>query len=441
MKFVLLAQAIIARWTRKYLPGLVAAFCCYVVSTFYFNVDEPRPGQQNQCDEHLRNPSIDPPQIPRPTDGFKIIRLTNSGEFANRCQLTNVLYELNWDRPVPFDSFKVDVRPDAIPLPKLAVLYVHGWKHNADSDDTDLENFKKLIDDLRKKEEGKRKEDGKRYVVGIYVGWNAEAPLWRWFENLTFWVKKTNADRIAQSSSVTEIYSAIGSITSRRPQDQFIAIGHSFGARILYSATAQPLVADVALAHPGFPGYSYRVIDGLSDAIILLNPAFEATRYSAIDGFIRSRECFSRAQAPLMVTISSKGDWATRFAFPLGQWLGLARDERELQTLGNYKPFWTHSLDKASCPTALGHPITEQFGTAELCMRRLVEKRAEHNPFIVATTTSDVISNHNDIWNATFSKWLVELIAALQSQHDVEKRATESTIVSCSAARQQLHLR
>src|ERR1700731_2231964 len=104
-----------------------------------------------------------------------------------------------------------------------------------------------------------------RDVTGIYVGWNAEAPLWGWLENITFWVKKNNADRIAQSSSITEIYSAVGSIVAKDPkgQDQFIAIGHSFGARIFFSATAQPLVSAVELAHPGRPQSSYKVVHGL----------------------------------------------------------------------------------------------------------------------------------------------------------------------------------
>jgi hypothetical protein len=308
----------------------------------------------------------------------------------------------------------VAVKPGAVSLPKLVLLYFHGWKHNADESDTDRVKFEELIQELRDR------EAERRYVVGIYVGWNAEAPLWGLLENITFWVKKNNADRIAQSSSVTEIYSAIGSIVSRDParQDQFIAIGHSFGARILFSATAQPLVAAVEEAHPGYPGGTYKVIRGLSDAIILLNPAFEATRYSAIDGFIRNRETFDKSQAPLIVTISSEADLATRWAFPIGQWVGLARTTRELHTLGNYSPFWTHSLEIKSCPTVPNEPMTETFGAAGLCMRRLDETQndlfKEHNPFIVARATEAIIGGHNDIWNPTFSNWLVELIAALQ---------------------------
>ena len=64
--------------------------------------------------------------MPRPNHSIKIIRLTNSGEFVDRCELTNALYELNWDRERPAYSFGVEVKAEAPKLPKLTVLYIHG---------------------------------------------------------------------------------------------------------------------------------------------------------------------------------------------------------------------------------------------------------------------------------------------------------------------------
>ncbi|MBR1164619.1 hypothetical protein [Bradyrhizobium elkanii] len=227
---------------NKLSVGLIAAFAAFLLAPLYFNLAEPAAGRpQNKCNADQDDPQQDPRIIERPNDDIKVIRLTNSGEFADRCELTNALYELNWDRSRPEFSFGVRFDPNAPRLPKLAVLYIHGWKHNADAADSDLQHFTELIQTLRKT------HAGKRYVVGIYVGWNADAPLWGPLENITFWVKKNNADRIAQSANVTFIFSAIGSIVKADPrqQDQFIAIGHSFGARVLFSATAQPLVTAV----------------------------------------------------------------------------------------------------------------------------------------------------------------------------------------------------
>jgi hypothetical protein len=45
-----------------------------------------------------------------------------------------------------------------------------------------------------------------------------------------------------------------------------------------------------------------------------------------------------------------------------------------------------------------------------------------HNPFIVARADSELIKDHNDIWNKEFSDWLTELITALQELHAAERR-------------------
>ncbi|MBZ9959329.1 hypothetical protein [Mesorhizobium sp. BR1-1-14] len=390
--------------------------------------DLPPSENQNKCIKHITDPDNDPRLIPRPDDAIKIIRVTNSGEFVDRCELTNALYELNWDRERPNDSFGAAKRPGAKKLPKLVILYVHGWKHDATPEDSDLKNFGKLIGGLRERHRGQK------YVVGIYLGWNASAGLSGPLENISFWVKRSNADRIAQSAIVTKVVSAIGSVVKSAPNrlDQFIAIGHSFGARILFSATAQSLVYETESAHPGFPGGEYRLVEGSADAVILLNPAFESSRYTAIDDITRKDERFNPSQAPLFVSISTDNDWATKMAFPAGQWLGLARSQRELTTLGNYRPYMTHTLvpvaDDDGAASDLAH-LTENFTAAGLCLTRLARGGARrvvqaHNPFVVAATTKSVIDGHNGIWGAKFSNWLEELIAALERRNEQRKMSS-----------------
>ncbi|MFH1345432.1 MAG: hypothetical protein ABIL01_30155 [Pseudomonadota bacterium] len=407
---------------RNFLSVLIIfSFAAFLLAPLWFDRHDPESGvPQNKCEKHRTDPSNDPRRICRPNDDVKVIRLTNSGEFADRCELTNALYELNWDRPTPKGSFGADTCPNAQPLPRLTVLYIHGWKHGADRSDTDLKNFTAFIGDLRKRHENKKQ------VIGIYVGWNASADLYGIFENASFWVKKKNADRIAQSAVVTKIVSALGAITKAAPdrKDQLITIGHSFGARMLFSATAQSLIYETEQAHPGFPKGQYRLVEGSADAVILLNPAFEASRYSAVDDVTRFDETFVQRQPPLIITVSTDNDWATRNAFPIGQWLGLARSERELTTLGNYKPFFTHSLRSlagGSCGTSGANSVSENFSAANLCLSRLNRAGGlvqPHNPFIVATTGSDIIDGHNGIWAGAFTAWLAELVTALERRID-----------------------
>jgi hypothetical protein len=401
--------------------GAIATLLGFLLAPMWLNRNDLPPGlSQNKCMKHITDPTNDPRKIHRPNESIKIIRLTNSGEFVERCELTNALYELNWDRTIPSGSFGANKNPEAKKLPKLAVLYIHGWKHDASQDDSDLKSFSRLICELRKRHEGKK------YVVGIYVGWNAISGLPSVLENVSFWVKKSNADRIAQSAVVTKIISAIGSIIDSDPdrRDQFVAIGHSFGARILFSAVAQSLVYETERAHPSFPGGEYRVVEGAASAIILLNAAFEASRYSAIDDISRKDERFKETQPPLVISVSTDNDWATSRAFPIGQWLGSRRSERELTTLGNYEPFFTHALVPARAKNVGTAPaLTEEFYAAGLEMTRLprnVTPRVvhAHNPFLVARTTSAVIDGHNGIWAESFMTWLSEFITAIEVRND-----------------------
>jgi hypothetical protein len=419
----------------------LVAFLLFQLAPLWINRQDFSPDKsQNKCNPRL-NRIEDPRFISRPDDTIKVIRLTNSGEFVSRCELTNALYELNWDRPFRSEAYGPLVKPGAKHLPKLAVLYIHGWKHSADKNDDDLAHFNDLVTSLRS-----RYGDTRR-VVGIYIGWNASAGFWSWaefLENLTFWVKKNNADRIAQGSAVTMIVSAVGTIVKSDPdqQDEFIAVGHSFGARLLYSATAQALVVASEMAHPGYPTGTYATFEGLANAVILLNPAFEASRYSAINDFSRNDESFSSTQAPLLITVSSNHDQATKYFFPIGQWLGLARTDREKTTLGNYDPFQTHVLKRSSkedCLQERGVNNYEPYYAAKLCLTRvspITESEThfrhggvtqEYNPFIVARTDESVIADHNDIWNPDFREWLTALIQSLQRKHAEVPKSSVAT--------------
>jgi hypothetical protein len=388
-------------------------------------LDDPADPLQNRCGKE--GDPADPRLIDRPGHLGQVlkVRLTDDGEFVDRCELTDVLYELNWDRPLHPHEFRPRRKPEATPLPKFVVLYIHGWKHSASDEDGDFQEFTSLISKL-----AQANIDIKQ-VLGVYIGWNAASkipPFDRFpLNNLTFWSKETIADRIAQSAVTTKIISSIGTVMSAGPSsaaNQFVAIGHSFGARLLFSATNQALIYDTEKSHPGYPGGAYRQIKGISNAVILLNPAFEAARYTALDSVRRIEEDFADDQLPLLLSISSDGDWATTTAFPVGQWLGSYRAEQELTTLGNYKKYETHSLRMANsrtCSSGPSHDLSESFAANELCLTRNSTDKYDHiiqprNPFLIARTTSDVIKDHNDIWNEKFSGWLFAYINALGNQ-------------------------
>ena len=94
----------------------------------------------------------------------------------------------------------------------------------------------------------------------MYISWNGQRVDWPVVNNLTFWGRKKTADLITQSAIVTKIISAIDGIEIKRHEhdptinDRTVYIGHSFGARMLYSAVSQVIIHNVEFAFPDTMG-------------------------------------------------------------------------------------------------------------------------------------------------------------------------------------------
>src|SRR5207302_7550080 len=98
----------------------------------------------------------------------KMIEFNDDGELADRCDYAEVLTEIRESPKIGGHRIEwFDPLPPGSPA-KMVVLYVHGWKHNAAADDTDLMHFRHLVSDLTEQE---AKAGRFRQVVGVYVGW------------------------------------------------------------------------------------------------------------------------------------------------------------------------------------------------------------------------------------------------------------------------------
>jgi hypothetical protein len=343
------------------------------------------------------------------------LQLTDTGALVHRCEYTAVLDEMI-------------SRGDDVP--QIVVLYIHGWRHNADDGDTDLDNFTALIHRLDRDE--KQASSGRR-VVGIYVGWDAatNVPL---LDYLTFWPRQLAADRISQSAIVTKLLGAMENIRRLREveSDRIFLMAHSFGARILFASYSQVLLHKTQLAHPGARGSDYLPIRAPADMALLLNPALEASVFTAIDSIRRNKkfgarmESFSREQEPAVVAITTSDDWATKWAFPIGQWLALRRTPVEYTAVGHFEPYQTHSLRErpgghGSTSYGPSSDWTSKFCEADICLERL--DHAQNNPFIVAGATPDVLTGHNGIWDEAFINWTVRFFKKVDSRLAEKKTA------------------
>jgi hypothetical protein len=172
-----------------------------------------------------------------------------------------------------------------------------------------------------------------RRIVGIYVGWNGNTVDFWGLRNLTFWGRKNAAHHVAEGR-VRELVSRLKGLREHwnaraqasdhdcdwepsgtdRCKLRTIMIGHSFGGLILYNSAA-PYLLEILSIDRDLPATEKRPraarARGIADLIVLLNPAFEASRYEAM--FVASREYRPQeGEPPLLITLTSSADWAAR---------------------------------------------------------------------------------------------------------------------------------
>lgn len=195
---------------------------------------------------------------------------------------------------------------------KLAmVVFIHGWKHNADQNDENVVSFTKALANLSAS--GVLSD---RKLVGIYVGWRGLSLHGLGSENATYWDRKAVAEEVGRGG-VTELLAQLEQIDRSQETNYLVVVGHSFGGAITLSALHDQLLERLQNQQAGLP------VRAFGDAVIMLNPAIEANQGLLLkENSLKVGASGARAQS-LLYVISSEGDEATHYAFPPGQWLGV----------------------------------------------------------------------------------------------------------------------
>jgi hypothetical protein len=284
----------------------------------------------------------------------------------------------------------------------IIVVFVHGWKHNARTDDTNLIDFCKVLENTANYE-ANYNEDAPRPVLGVFVGWRGMSLHDRFSlsDNLTFWDRQQAGRRVAVGS-VRELMGRFRHYHNARVDSQgaplVVIVGHSFGGMIVYSALAQSLIEAASTPRD-------KVTPRFADLVLLVNPAIEAIRYLPIYDLVRERtkKQLLNPQAPVFLCVTATNDWATRVAFPLGNVFSMilesyrGREERQamINTIGHVPWLKTHELVKAGGETDY-----------EL---KAVDSEAD-TPFWVIQADSRVVNGHNEIFEPPFLRFLAELL-------------------------------
>jgi hypothetical protein len=236
----------------------------------------------------------------------------------------------------------------------VIVTFVHGWHHRAKVCDNNLACFRRVLRALSE-------SSGGRPVFGVYIGWRGDS--WLKPSALSFWDRKNAAHHIGHDGGrevllkLNDEYQRLNKkIDPKHHPVTMVTVGHSFGGALVYSAIEGALVREVKHSHVvGTPAESPNVPrpirPGIGDLVVLVNPAFEASRYEYFANDLTTQgKSYSADQLPVLLTVASEGDSAVKVVFPIGRTLYFITHPWSFHGMsdvigaGHYDPQTTHDL-------------------------------------------------------------------------------------------------
>ncbi|MBH3441834.1 hypothetical protein [Pseudomonas luteola] len=314
------------------------------------------------------------------------------------------------------------------------IIYTPGWKHNSEEHDSNVFDFKQSMQELYDTEILPR--DYK--LVGLYIGWRGKSLIFP--KTISYWDRKEVAEEVGRGG-LTELFLNINEIDSMRKDNIMLTVGHSFGGAMVLSSLNDILLSKL------IDGQNGRVVKGIGNSIVLLNPAIEANQGLTLKENSMKLGVSQTISPTILYVISSKGDTATHTAFPLGQMLGvsatwkqaiLERDylpkgiqlkesTMDVTTIGNYELFRTGEFydesEASNTNTALSIPIlsllsaTPSFqGYDSYCYGAVSRKDVvtipcnQNEAIEFLYTPKSLIKDHNDIFNPAVKGLLAAII-------------------------------
>jgi hypothetical protein len=328
--------------------------------------------------------------------------------------------------------------------PLAIMVFVHGWKHNANPEDENVISFRHALKNLSDSD-----VLGPRQLIGIYIGWRGKSLHGLGSENLTYWDRKAVAQEVGKGG-VTDVFIELEKIDRSNSRNYLFIVGHSFGGAITLSALNEVLMERLknAAIHENGP------LKAFGEGAVIINPAIEANQIMQLKEASMALGGADPNQVNLLHVVSSMGDSATHTIFPIGQTLGvvltwnqkeiyrtyknknytLSENDLDTTTVGNYTPFHTAALidfkeadeseskailkkmkvnlKRKSVP--LGQWMLHSYCTADSAPGA---NQTEHLPcedneaISFVYTTESFIKDHNDVFNDNVMAYFSTLVS------------------------------
>lgn len=301
----------------------------------------------------------------------------------------------------------------------ILLVFVHGWKHDARSEDANLTSFRQILKRTSIHEITCAGVERARLVMGIFVGWRGLTAhgAGDFGADTTFWGRQDAAHRVA-TGSVRELFGRLRHYRNSRLKGGgsplLVLAGHSFGGMIVFSALAQSLIEAASLPEE-------HIVPGFADLVLLVNPAIEGARYLPIFDLIESATFRARTdtQLPVFICIQAENDQPVGTWFPVGNF----KNRLEEATIGD--------LEKRCVTHAIGfiveyrtHQIAGPSGGNPFALTP--SEIRQRNPYWIVSANKEVIDNHGGIWQDPF----VSFLGAVLFQHVNLSRESGTTDAS-----------
>jgi hypothetical protein len=227
------------------------------------------------------------------------------------------------------------------------VVYIHGWHHNAKSDNPNYKNFDDIL--IRNVNQIERLGVKDYKVLGIYVGWQAEIDDGKLLTYTTIGNRADVANKIGEGSLPKDLKDIADAMRGANHNNKMLVMGHSLGGRILTKAfvcTKQD--DDNNRCSHNTPNFQPL---GDNTLIVTINPAVDAATYRGVFSQKPSKQKIQ--QTPTWINFTSEDDWVTKCLYPLAQNFcllsgdpGFLEDDNPIKgkTIGHYSRYHTHRL-------------------------------------------------------------------------------------------------
>jgi hypothetical protein len=290
-----------------------------------------------------------------------------------------------------------------------------------------------------------------RRVVGVYVGWRGLCQNVPLLNLLTFWDRKSAAERVGHGA-VVELLCELEKLRNQgnrqhrgqianhqRMSTKLLIIGHSFGGDVVYSAVA-PILTERMIENVDAAGEA-QAPKTMGDLVVLINPAFEAARFETLQRLGATRE-YPPGQHCTLAVFTSKSDLATKIAFPMARtvYTTLVESHRDNEeraanqtAIGHYNPYISfdlviHNKERAEDENVAKSgervlALTEQLkNTSRMsnvdrtyrfthCELQARTNYVRNNPVFLVSVDPSIIPDHGSIDRGVFTRFLAEFLS------------------------------